>query len=214
MRTDGKSSRCLGHRWSTLCTIGFVACWRSRPRCSRFPRWRSLSVVLRTRTRSRARVCPSSTSTCTRQRWAATFACSSSPEAQRRRHRRPGPQQRSGADIRPGRRSGADIQPERGPRPCICSTACARRTTTAAGTSTPRRSSGSTNSGISVVMPVGGQSSFYTDWYSPSSFNKQTYTYKWETFLTSELPRGWPPTSRSRRRATALSACRCRAARR
>src|ERR1700712_1649511 len=41
---------------------------------------------------------------------------------------------------------------------------------------------------ISVVMPVGGQSSFYTDWYSPSSFNKQTYTYKWETFLTNELP--------------------------
>src|SRR6476661_6238093 len=44
------------------------------------------------------------------------------------------------------------------------------------------------NSGVAVVMPVGGQSSFYTDWYSPSSFNKQTYTYKWETFLTSELP--------------------------
>jgi diacylglycerol O-acyltransferase/trehalose O-mycolyltransferase len=44
------------------------------------------------------------------------------------------------------------------------------------------------NSGVSVVMPVGGQSSFYADWYSPSSFNKQTYTYKWETFLTSELP--------------------------
>jgi diacylglycerol O-acyltransferase/trehalose O-mycolyltransferase len=43
-------------------------------------------------------------------------------------------------------------------------------------------------SGVSVVMPVGGQSSFYTDWYSPSSFNKQPYTYKWETFLTSELP--------------------------
>ena len=37
-------------------------------------------------------------------------------------------------------------------------------------------------------MPVGGQSSFYTDWYSPSSFNNQTYTYKWETFLTQELP--------------------------
>jgi len=33
-------------------------------------------------------------------------------------------------------------------------------------------------SGISTVMPVGGQSSFYTDWYSPSSFNKQPYTYK------------------------------------
>jgi len=43
-------------------------------------------------------------------------------------------------------------------------------------------------SGVSVVMPVGGQSSFYSDWYKPSSFNKQPYTYKWETFLTSELP--------------------------
>jgi diacylglycerol O-acyltransferase/trehalose O-mycolyltransferase len=43
-------------------------------------------------------------------------------------------------------------------------------------------------SGVSVVMPVGGQSSFYTDWYSPSSFNSQPYTYKWETFLTAELP--------------------------
>lgn len=43
-------------------------------------------------------------------------------------------------------------------------------------------------SGISTVMPVGGQSSFYSDWYSPSSFNNQTYTYKWETFLTQELP--------------------------
>ncbi len=44
------------------------------------------------------------------------------------------------------------------------------------------------DSGVAVVMPVGGQSSFYTDWYSPSSFNSQTYTYKWETFLTDELP--------------------------
>ncbi|WP_255507219.1 alpha/beta hydrolase family protein [Mycobacterium sp. AZCC_0083] len=43
-------------------------------------------------------------------------------------------------------------------------------------------------SGVSVVMPVGGQSSFYSDWYSPSSFNNQPYTYKWETFLTNELP--------------------------
>ena len=41
---------------------------------------------------------------------------------------------------------------------------------------------------ISVVMPVGGQSSFYTDWYSPSTFNSQPYTYRWETFLTQELP--------------------------
>jgi diacylglycerol O-acyltransferase / trehalose O-mycolyltransferase len=43
-------------------------------------------------------------------------------------------------------------------------------------------------SGVSVVMPVGGQSSFYADWYSPSTFNRQPYTYKWETFLTRELP--------------------------
>jgi diacylglycerol O-acyltransferase/trehalose O-mycolyltransferase len=43
-------------------------------------------------------------------------------------------------------------------------------------------------SGVAVVMPVGGQSSFYSDWYKPSSSNKQGYTYKWETFLTSELP--------------------------
>jgi diacylglycerol O-acyltransferase/trehalose O-mycolyltransferase len=44
-------------------------------------------------------------------------------------------------------------------------------------------------SGISVVMPVGGMSSFYTDWYQPAAGNGTTYTYKWETFLTSELPR-------------------------
>ncbi|MCG5434425.1 esterase family protein [Mycobacterium sp. MYCO198283] len=43
-------------------------------------------------------------------------------------------------------------------------------------------------SGLSTVMPVGGQSSFYTDWYQPSQGNGQTYTYKWETFLTQELP--------------------------
>jgi diacylglycerol O-acyltransferase/trehalose O-mycolyltransferase len=43
-------------------------------------------------------------------------------------------------------------------------------------------------SGLSVVMPVGGQSSFYTDWYQPSQGNGQDYTYKWETFLNQELP--------------------------
>lgn len=43
-------------------------------------------------------------------------------------------------------------------------------------------------SGLSVVMPVGGQSSFYSDWYGPALGNGQTYTYKWETFLTQELP--------------------------
>lgn len=43
-------------------------------------------------------------------------------------------------------------------------------------------------SGISVVMPVGGKSSFYSDWYAPAVGNGGTWTYKWETFLTQELP--------------------------
>lgn len=48
-------------------------------------------------------------------------------------------------------------------------------------------------SGISMIMPVGGQSSFYTDWYKPAkgkdgSGNEGVRTFKWETFLTSELP--------------------------
>ncbi|MCF6389055.1 esterase family protein [Mycobacterium sp. MBM] len=44
------------------------------------------------------------------------------------------------------------------------------------------------DSGLSVVMPVGGQSSFYADWYSPARNKGPTVTYKWETFLTQELP--------------------------
>ena len=43
-------------------------------------------------------------------------------------------------------------------------------------------------SGLSVVMPVGGQSSFYADWYRPATGKSGTVTYKWETFLTRELP--------------------------
>jgi diacylglycerol O-acyltransferase/trehalose O-mycolyltransferase len=43
---------------------------------------------------------------------------------------------------------------------------------------------------LSIVMPVGGQSSFYTDWYQPACGKSGCQTYKWETFLTSELP-GW-----------------------
>ncbi|WP_247607180.1 alpha/beta hydrolase [Nocardia coubleae] len=41
---------------------------------------------------------------------------------------------------------------------------------------------------VTLVFPVGGHSSFYTDWYRPSSTNGQTTTYRWETFLTRELP--------------------------
>ncbi|MCK0176250.1 MULTISPECIES: esterase family protein [Mycobacteriaceae] len=44
------------------------------------------------------------------------------------------------------------------------------------------------DSGLSVVMPVGGQSSFYADWYKPACGKAGCSTYKWETFLTSELP--------------------------
>ncbi|MCK0174943.1 MULTISPECIES: alpha/beta hydrolase family protein [Mycobacteriaceae] len=43
-------------------------------------------------------------------------------------------------------------------------------------------------SGLSVVMPVGGMSSFYTNWQSPAVGNGRTQNYQWETFLTSELP--------------------------
>ena len=43
-------------------------------------------------------------------------------------------------------------------------------------------------SGLSVVMPVGGQSSFYSDWYKPACGKAGCTTYKWETFLTQELP--------------------------
>jgi diacylglycerol O-acyltransferase / trehalose O-mycolyltransferase len=42
-------------------------------------------------------------------------------------------------------------------------------------------------SGVSMVMPVGGKG-FYSDWYQPACGNAGCLTYKWETFLTSELP--------------------------
>ena len=44
------------------------------------------------------------------------------------------------------------------------------------------------DSPLSLVLPVGGQSSFYTDWYQPACGKAGCQTYKWETFLTSELP--------------------------
>ncbi|MGO1949918.1 MAG: alpha/beta hydrolase-fold protein [Mycobacteriaceae bacterium] len=48
---------------------------------------------------------------------------------------------------------------------------------------------------VNVVMPVGGNSSFYTDWDEQPEDGK---TYKWETFLTQELPavlrEGWRTT--------------------
>ncbi|MEV5652312.1 alpha/beta hydrolase family protein [Nocardia sp. NPDC052254] len=66
-----------------------------------------------------------------------------------------------------------------------------------------------TSQNINVVMPVGGQSSFYADWNAPSNFlgvppvagsssgsgalqafsggPGKSYTYRWETFLTQNL---------------------------
>ena len=43
-------------------------------------------------------------------------------------------------------------------------------------------------SGLAIVMPVGGQSSFYTNWYKPACGKSGCLTYNWETFLSSELP--------------------------
>ncbi|TQR88112.1 esterase family protein [Mycobacterium hodleri] len=44
------------------------------------------------------------------------------------------------------------------------------------------------DSGLSLVMPVGGQSSFYSNWYKPACGKTGCLTYNWETFLTQELP--------------------------
>ncbi|MGW0174897.1 alpha/beta hydrolase [Rhodococcus sp. NPDC003322] len=41
---------------------------------------------------------------------------------------------------------------------------------------------------VTLVMPVGGESSFYSDWLAPSNFNGQQTAYRWETFLTKNLP--------------------------
>lgn len=42
---------------------------------------------------------------------------------------------------------------------------------------------------ITLVMPVGGQSSFYTDWNAPATYDfNHPVTYKWDTFLNKELP--------------------------
>lgn len=47
---------------------------------------------------------------------------------------------------------------------------------------------------VTVVLPVGGQASFYSDWLEPNN----GHNYKWETFLTKELP----PLLESKWRAT------------
>ena len=71
---------------------------------------------------------------------------------------------------------------------CTCSTACAPGTTSTAGIIETPAFEWFYETPLSVVMPVGGQSSFYSDWYSPACGKNGCQTYKWETFLTSELP--------------------------
>lgn len=45
------------------------------------------------------------------------------------------------------------------------------------------------DSNITLVMPVGGAASFYTDWQGPATYDVQNpVRYMWETFLTKELP--------------------------
>ncbi len=44
------------------------------------------------------------------------------------------------------------------------------------------------NDDVTLVMPVGGQASFYANWYASSNLNGQDITYKWENFLTQDLP--------------------------
>lgn len=43
------------------------------------------------------------------------------------------------------------------------------------------------NHNITLVMPIGGAGSFYSDWLGPATY-QGTGNYKWETFLTKELP--------------------------
>ncbi|WP_342320182.1 alpha/beta hydrolase [Corynebacterium mayonis] len=45
------------------------------------------------------------------------------------------------------------------------------------------------DSNITLVMPVGGASSFYADWQAPATYDfNNPVIYQWETFLTKELP--------------------------
>ena len=41
---------------------------------------------------------------------------------------------------------------------------------------------------VNLVMPVGGQVSFYSNWQKPINLGGNLLEYKWETFLTGELP--------------------------
>lgn len=45
------------------------------------------------------------------------------------------------------------------------------------------------NSNITLVMPIGGEGSFYADWNGPATYDyNDPVNYQWTTFLTQELP--------------------------
>lgn len=44
------------------------------------------------------------------------------------------------------------------------------------------------NDNVTLVMPVGGQAQFYTDWIGPWDGTNGPRKPRWETFLTAELP--------------------------
>ena len=73
-------------------------------------------------------------------------------------------------------------------RPSTCSTACARRTTSTAGTSTPRPSSGTTTRACRWSCPSAASPASTATGTSRPAARPAAPTYKWETFLTQELP--------------------------
>ena len=65
------------------------------------------------------------------------------------------------------------------------------------------------DSGLATVMPVGGQSSFYSDWYKPACGKAGCSTYKWEiVHLAASCPHTWRPTRASTPAAPPRWVCR------
>jgi hypothetical protein len=68
-----------------------------------------------------------------------------------------------------------------------CHAACGAPTWLSVAGKSHRGLAGAAKCNINVVMPVGGQSIFYSDWIAPSNTNGQRTIYAWETFLTENL---------------------------
>ena len=65
------------------------------------------------------------------------------------------------------------------------------------------------DSGLSVIMPVGGQSSFYSDWYKPACGKAGCYDLQVGDVPDPGAARAtWRPTRASTRAATPRSVCR------